>query len=182
MLSIRLIPLLDSSAEEIERETILLRSLSHPNILRVHECFIWEQYLAIVEKYASKFSYEDYEGDEYKIAVEVTSGLLYLHDTKHIMHGNITTEDIYLDANGTSMLGGMSRLQHTADDPDSVYSTAPERLDGRYGFASDIWQLGVVFLKLCLGKRFNKEPHSSSVELQSLVCDFSDNILRHLYD
>ena len=32
-----------------------------------------------------------YEGDKYQIAVEVISGLLYLYDTKYMMHGSITT-------------------------------------------------------------------------------------------
>jgi serine/threonine protein kinase len=95
-----------------------------------------------------------------KIALMVLKGLFHLHKQMHIVHRDIKPANILLNMDGVAKIAdfGISRnLDNTLDCCNTYKGTAvymsPERLQSQpYGFASDIWSLGLCLVECATGK------------------------------
>ncbi|KAK1430912.1 hypothetical protein QVD17_14022 [Tagetes erecta] len=115
----------------------------------------------------------------YKIAVGLASVLAYLHQEcdKLVIHRDIKTSNVMLDANFNARLGdfGLARLIDHDKSPISTLTAgtagylAPEYLHcGKANDKTDVYSYGVVVLEVCCGRR-PLEREVSGLNMVNLV-------------
>lgn len=95
-----------SRLAKIYREVNILRGVSHPNIVRLHEMSETERYIGIVLEYASGGELFDYilthrylkDNAARRLFAQLISGVGYLHK-KGIVHRDLKLENLLLDRN-----------------------------------------------------------------------------------
>ncbi|RWA04167.1 hypothetical protein EKO27_g10937 [Xylaria grammica] len=95
-----------SRIAKIYREVAILRGLSHPNIVRLHEMSETERYIGIILEYASGGELFDYilnhrylkDNAARRLFAQLISGVGYLHK-KGIVHRDLKLENLLLDRN-----------------------------------------------------------------------------------
>lgn len=91
---------------KIYREISILRDLSHPNIVRLHEMVETKSYIGIILEYASGGELFDYilnqrylkDNSARRLFAQLVSGVGYLHK-KGIVHRDLKLENLLLDRN-----------------------------------------------------------------------------------
>lgn len=95
-----------SRLPKIYREISILRELSHPNIVRLHEMVETERYIGIILEYASGGELFDFilnhrylkDNAARRLFAQLVSGVGYLHK-KGIVHRDLKLENLLLDRN-----------------------------------------------------------------------------------
>lgn len=95
-----------SRLPKIYREISILRDLSHPNIVRLHEMVETERHIGIILEYASGGELFDYilthrylkDPTARRLFAQLVSGVGYLHK-KGIVHRDLKLENLLLDQN-----------------------------------------------------------------------------------
>ncbi|KAI0007603.1 hypothetical protein F4779DRAFT_619389 [Xylariaceae sp. FL0662B] len=95
-----------SRLAKIYREVSILRGISHPNIVRLHEMSETERHIGIVLEYASGGELFDYilthrylkDSPARRLFAQLVSGVGYLHK-KGIVHRDLKLENLLLDRN-----------------------------------------------------------------------------------
>ena len=190
--------------DESRNEARVLQQLSHPNIVRFVEHFERRNILYIVMEYAdggdlhqkikNQRNTRMKEDTILHYFVQLCLAVEYLH-SRHILHRDIKTMNIFLTSNGTVKLGdfGISTvLRNTMAMANTVCGTpyyfSPELCKSKpYNNKSDVWALGVVLYELAmlthpfdgtslqqLAQRIVKSPYPSvascySPELKELI-------------
>ena len=162
---------------QFQREVEVLSCIRHPNmVLLLGAC---PEYGCLVYEYMSNGSLDDClfcRGNShplswqlrFKIAAEIGTGLLFLHQTKPepIVHRDLKPGNILLDRNFVAKISdvGLARLvpPSVADSVTQYHMTAtagtfcyidPEyQQTGMLGVKSDIYSLGIIFLQILTGK------------------------------
>ncbi|CUG91988.1 protein kinase, putative [Bodo saltans] len=155
--------------EEARNECKVLQSLRHPNIVRYIEHYELRGILYIVMEYADggDLSHKIKEGNgrglkESTIMYyfsQLSLAIEYLH-SRHVLHRDIKTMNIFLMKNGSVKLGdfGISTvLRNTMGMANTVCGTpyyfSPELCKNRpYNNRSDIWAMGVVLYEMMTTK------------------------------
>lgn len=91
---------------KIYREIAILRDISHPNIVRLHEMVETEKHIGIILEYASGGELFDYilnhrylkDNAARRLFAQLVSGIGYLHK-KGIVHRDLKLENLLLDRN-----------------------------------------------------------------------------------
>ncbi|GJE89092.1 Pkinase-domain-containing protein [Phanerochaete sordida] len=154
---------------KIEREIEVLRTLKHPNIVRLYDVIETDKYIGIILEYASGGELFDHilahrylrEKDACKLFCQLISGVWYIHQKK-IVHRDLKLENLLLDRNRNVIItdfGFANRFEHRSDDLmqtscGSPCYAAPELVisDGLYvGSAVDIWSCGVILYAMLAG-------------------------------
>eukprot|EP00915_Cephaloidophora_sp_WS-2016_P003373 GHVH01004513.1.p1 GENE.GHVH01004513.1~~GHVH01004513.1.p1 ORF type:complete len:584 (+),score=81.74 GHVH01004513.1:177-1754(+) len=166
--------------EEFFNEVELLRSLDHPNIMKIYDCgkdddqcyLVTDVYVGgelfneIIRR--EKFS----EPAAAYVIKQVLSGVKYLH-SRNVVHRDLKPENLLLTNNSKNKKKGdkeslqdefsikiidfgLSTLIRNPDDAlrdrvGSAYYIAPEILKRNYGPACDIWSVGVILFVLLSG-------------------------------
>ena len=158
--------------EAIQKEIKLLENLNHPHVITYFSSFnennnvyIITEYLnggnleSIIKKNIEKKTLVD-EKKVWKLLIQCLSGLVYLHETKKIIHRDIKPDNILLDSEGNLKISdfGVSAIKsEEVEDLVRCHGTvagpinfmSPEMaLGGTYDFKSDIYMLGLTFLSL----------------------------------
>ena len=157
---------------EIKNEVNILKSLSHPNIVKIYEFFDTVLYYYIVTEYCKKgelFSYITNVYNERQLAVlfyQVFSGLCYLHEKK-ILHRDLKLENLMISEVekdivtgeeyfwikiidfGTAKIFQKNRAEKTVIG--SSYYIAPEVLRKKYNEKCDTWSVGVILYMTLAG-------------------------------
>lgn len=151
----------------ISNEVEILRSLSHPNIVKFYEMFkIFnddnEEFIVIIEEYCPKGCLLDYmnnfgfknDMEKKKVQVGLVNAIKYLHE-QGIAHCDIKPENVLLDINCNPKLcdfGFSKNFNKTFDEIKcgSIDYAAPELFkDGSVDFfKSDIWSLGITLFAM----------------------------------
>eukprot|EP00300_Choanocystis_sp_HF-7_P003626 c12760_g1_i1.p1 GENE.c12760_g1_i1~~c12760_g1_i1.p1 ORF type:complete len:405 (-),score=77.63 c12760_g1_i1:1207-2421(-) len=117
------------------------------------------------------------EGALAAVVAQVLTGLRYLHEVRRLVHRDLKPENILLSSDGFAKIAdfGVSKeLENTLANCDSFIGTvtymSPERLDtmravSGYGFAADIWSLGMVVAECAMGQY----PYPPTVTSQFLA-------------
>mmetsp|Transcript_19183 Transcript_19183/g.35037 ORF Transcript_19183/g.35037 Transcript_19183/m.35037 type:complete len:484 (-) Transcript_19183:373-1824(-) len=154
-----------SKKEEIHREIEILKTLDHPNILRLFELFEDEKRFYIVtEALRGRELFEEIlrrgsfnENDTASIMHQLLSAVNYLHQNK-IAHRDLKPENILLEGSteinitlidfGSAISFLNRELKGTIG---STYYISPEVLTGTYNEKCDIWSCGVILYILIAG-------------------------------
>lgn len=151
--------------DHIRREIQLLRSIDHPGIMKMVDCYEDVDYVHIVtEKCTGGELFDkivdnttDYgclpELEAAKIIKSLLEAVQYLH-SKNIVHRDIKPENMLFESNekgaSTKLIDfGLSRT-HGLNDRDMVnqvgtpYYMSPSVLEGKYDRSCDLWAVGVV--------------------------------------
>eukprot|EP00826_Nyctotherus_ovalis_P018307 TRINITY_DN15466_c0_g2_i1.p1 TRINITY_DN15466_c0_g2~~TRINITY_DN15466_c0_g2_i1.p1 ORF type:complete len:548 (-),score=120.59 TRINITY_DN15466_c0_g2_i1:278-1900(-) len=143
------------------QEVLLLKQLSHPNIIRYYTSFIEVECLHILMEYATqgdlhatirkmKYQRKQFEEEEiWRFARELGQGLQYLH-SKNIIHRDIKCLNIFLSHN-TIKIGdlGVSKIVVDREIEGTRVGTplylSPELVKQQpYDYKVDMWALGCV--------------------------------------
>jgi calcium-dependent protein kinase len=156
--------------QTIINEINLLKSLDHPNIMKIYEYFADEQQFYIVSEYCEGGELFDFiqsrgtmnETIIAKIFHQIMSALLYCHNHQ-IIHRDIKPENLLLkeqiesddsdfdikliDFGASLQIDNKKKANQVVGTP---YYVAPEVLMGSYDSKCDIWSAGVIlYIMLC---------------------------------
>ncbi|KLO16569.1 Pkinase-domain-containing protein [Schizopora paradoxa] len=154
---------------KVEREIEVLRTIKHPNIVRLYDVIETDKYIGIILEYASGGELFDHilahrylkEKDACKLFAQLISGVWYIHQKK-IVHRDLKLENLLLDRHRNVIItdfGFANRFEHRTDDLmqtscGSPCYAAPELVisEGAYvGSAVDIWSCGVILYAMLAG-------------------------------
>jgi serine/threonine-protein kinase len=149
--------------EAILRESRLLATLEHPNIVRLIACNEHEDALFVVMEWVEGTSLaRRLEGNaplsspvSMQIARQVLAGLAHAHD-RNLLHGDISADNILLSGKTAKITDfGMARTVHIAEHGaqrvGNPYYLAPEQFHAEAVFASDVYGVGVVLYQMLTG-------------------------------
>lgn len=156
-------------------EAAVLRKLNHPNIVAFKDSFEENNAFYIVMEFIDGGDLEkkiQQRGNSYMterevlfMFVQILSPIAYLHKNK-ILHRDIKPQNCFITKHGIAKIGdfGVARsLDATFDLDKTVIGTpfylAPEIWDNHpYGYAADIYSLGVVLYSMCSLKKHDFTP------------------------
>ena len=150
----------------IEREIIIMKLISHPNIMALYDVWENKNELYLVLEYVEGGELFDFlinngrlnEHDAVKYFRMIISGVSYCHKF-NICHRDLKPENILLDKNGRIKIAdfGMAALetQHKLLETScgSPHYASPEIVAGKnyHGSPSDVWSCGVILFALLTG-------------------------------
>ncbi|AES67806.1 U-box domain-containing protein 52 [Medicago truncatula] len=170
-------PDMTQGEKQFNQEVLVLGSIRHPNIVvLLGAC---PEFGCLIYEYLDNGSLEDrlFQRDNtppipwktrFKIASEIATGLLFLHQTKPepVVHRDLKPANILLDRNYVSKISdvGLARLvppsvenktteYHKTNAAGTFFYIDPEyQQTGLLGVKSDIYSLGVMLLQIITGK------------------------------
>jgi len=168
--------------DHIQREIQLLRSIDHPGIMKMVDCYEDDDYVHIVtEMYTGGELFDKIvnnttdsgclpEDQAAKIIKSLLEAVQYLH-SKDIVHRDIKPANILFESNeeGSSVKlidFGLSRTHGLNDSAmtnqvGTYYYMSPGVLQGKYDRSCDLWAVGIVsYILLCGYPPFNGSSDS----------------------
>jgi len=166
---------------EIQTEISLLRTLDHPNVVRVYETFQDSKTVYIIMEYLkggdllSRKGYTEAEAAE--ILLQICSAIAYCH-SNNVMHRDLKCENVIFDNDSNTKndddddetqdlrvtlidFGLSLRYKKMMTDfCGSLYTMAPEILKRAYTEKADMWSIGVIAYILLSGRR----PYTAQTE------------------
>jgi calcium-dependent protein kinase len=158
-------------SNELERQAVmtevsLLKSVDHPNIIRLHEFYQDEKNYYIITEYCSGGELFERvirlrslsENQAATYMQQIFSVLVYLHD-RNIVHRDLKPENLMMSSNGHD-----ARLKlidfgsayvspkgsFMTEEVGTAYYMAPEVLKHQYNEKCDLWGAGVIlYILLC---------------------------------
>jgi len=158
--------------EILMREIEILKTMDHPNIIKLIDVYEDERFLHLVtelctggelfERIINKTkSAEGHYSEQDACAVikALLSAIEYCHTVHNISHRDLKPENLlFVDSNDSSTLKiidfGLSRyddeVNHMTTRVGTPYYIAPEVLDRKYDKECDLWSIGVImYILLC---------------------------------
>uniref|UniRef100_A0A3B0N531 non-specific serine/threonine protein kinase n=1 Tax=Theileria annulata TaxID=5874 RepID=A0A3B0N531_THEAN len=167
--------------EALLREVEVLKSLDHPNIMKIFEFFEDEKYYYFVtELYTGGELFDEIvsrkrlnEYDAARITKQILSGITYMHKHK-IVHRDLKPENLILESKSINsniriidfgLSTYYSEDQKLTDKIGTAYYIAPEVLKGVYDEKCDVWSIGVILYILLSGyPPFNGQNESEIIK------------------
>lgn len=150
----------------IEREIIIMKLISHPNLMALYDVWENKNELYLVLEYVEGGELFDFlinngilsESDAVKYFKMIISGVAYCHKF-NICHRDLKPENILLDKNGKIKIAdfGMAALETQQKlletSCGSPHYASPEIVTGAnyHGSPSDVWSCGVILYALLTG-------------------------------
>jgi calcium-dependent protein kinase len=158
--------------EETNTEIEILKSLDHPNIIKLFEYFSDKEKYYLITEYCKEGDLSQIMRKQSKmpeeeagyIMYQIFKALVYCHKRENpIIHRDIKLENIVASKKNDKNLYdiklidfGISKILKNPENETqikgSLYYIAPEVLTKKYDEKCDIWSSGVVFFKLVTGK------------------------------
>ncbi|OAY54552.2 hypothetical protein MANES_03G076800v8 [Manihot esculenta] len=152
----------EQKVEELEKEIEVVSKVSHSNLVNpIGYCIEKQGRLLVIEFIASKSLKAHLHGNEklawstrMKIATACAKGLEYLHESCKIMHGNISSNNIFLDNNLEPKIAsfGLAKFYRPSFKTNIFVNTEDHT---EVSEKSDIYDFGVVLLELITGRGGN---------------------------
>lgn len=153
--------------ESIQREVAILKSLDHPNIIRIHECYEdGDQFYIITElcnggevfaKIIETGSFSEAQAAMY--VRQILSVVIYLHE-RNLVHRDLKPENFLLSTTsedatlkvidfGTAAYFEQGKL--LTERIGTPYYIAPEILEHNYNEKADLWSTGICMFIMLSG-------------------------------
>ena len=188
--------------ENVKRELVNHRGLTHPNVVGFIECAVTDKHLAIVLEYASGGELFDRvlkspgghfaEAEGRYFFQQLISGVAYCH-AKGVAHRDLKLENALLDGGAVPRLKicdfGYSKNSFIDSDPKSTVGTpayiAPEVLERKPydGKTADVWSCGVTLFVMLCGKypfedrRRPRDFRSTIVKIRNCEYEIPRNVV-----
>ncbi len=176
-----------------DNEITILKSVDHPNIIKLYECYYDTNYYYMVEEYLPGGDLYDYvkkqkyfsEKKAAFIIYQILSALNHLH-SKRIVHRDLKPENIvFIETASNDLLiklidFGTSvylKSDHLTQELGTIYYIAPEVFKNYYNEKADIWSTGIILYTMLCGHppfRGNKEDDIKKKILTGKV-EFPEN-------
>ncbi|CAG9314706.1 unnamed protein product [Blepharisma stoltei] len=157
----------EASKANLEKEINILKTLDHPNIVRIYEYFEDSKRLYVIMEFCKGGElFEEIikrqtfsEKHAAQIMYQLFSAVAYLHNLM-IIHRDLKPENILLEEKngdlniklidfGTATYSGASRAR--GEISGTAYYISPEALVGHYTEKCDLWSCGVIMYILLSG-------------------------------
>ena len=150
----------------LRSEISILRSLNHPNIILMFDCFETDREFCVVTEYAQGELFQILEDDQRlpevevrKIAKQLVQALHYLHSNR-IIHRDMKPQNVLIGSHGTVKLCdfGFARAMSaqtivlTSIKGTPLYMSPELVQEKPYDHTADLWSLGVILYELYKGK------------------------------
>lgn len=171
-----------SIRRRLHLETQLMKTLNHPNVLKMYETFETDKHLMIALEYISGGDLLSFLRKRIKVSEQIAKfifkqlmeGLKYMH-SQGIIHRDVKLDNILIDTDSTIKLCdlGVSKLIRPGEIMMEQCGTpayiAPEIIQGENysGFGADLWSSGVVLYSLLSGTMPFKANNMN--DLQNLI-------------
>lgn len=158
---------MEGISDRLHQESSLLKQIDHPFIISLYEIIEDSSNLYLIMENLDNGSLSDFirkngplnDNDTQKVFLQLISAVSYLHNTLHIVHRDIKTENIMIDSNMNIRLidFGFARFvslpnQFMTTNCGSFAYASPELISRQpYTSASDIWSLGIVIYTITTG-------------------------------
>ncbi|XP_020017696.2 sperm motility kinase 2B-like [Castor canadensis] len=171
----------EQSFTSISSEVAIMKSIEHPNIVRLFHVIESKKSVYMVMEFASGGDLHDYvlekgqveEGEARKLFYQITCALSYCH-SKGIVHHDLKPENILVDGSGSVKLSdfGLSAIVQAGEKLLMFCGTdvfwAPELFDGKAyeGPPVDVWSLGMTLYYILTGSLPFSEDTTCELEQQ----------------
>lgn len=167
--------------QELQNEIAILRTLDHPNIVRLYEVYVNKHntiYMVLElcdgGDLHKRQPYSEKEAAKY--THQLLSAILYMHERgvvhRDLKYENILFESCSPDADIKVIDFGLSKkflgetLQDMYDRVGTIYTMAPQVLQGVYSSQADLWSIGVIcYMLLSSSKPFWHQRRRNMVDL-----------------
>ncbi|CAB4392721.1 unnamed protein product [Rhizophagus irregularis] len=182
MVAVKRIKLEGKMSDEIEQlmhEVELLKSLSHPSVVKYEAFIMTDDHINIILEYVENGSLlhtlKSFGAFPEKLVgsyvVKILEGLVYLH-TKQVVHCDLKAANILTTKNGNVKLSdfgvslNLKMMEHVSTEVAGTPNwMAPEVIELKgASTASDIWSLGCTIIELLTGK----PPYSDLLAMTAL--------------
>jgi len=173
--------------EELRNEIEILKSLDHPNIVKAFEVFENKAQIYIVMEICTggdlyrRLPYS--EKDSAKITSKLCSAIAYMH-SKDVVHRDLKFENIMFESKDSNsevkvIDFGLSKKflpeEHhrtMTEGVGTIYTMAPQVLQGIYTSKADLWSVGVIsFMLLSSQKPFYNKRRRKVID-RIMRCDY----------
>ncbi|XP_043834588.1 serine/threonine-protein kinase DCLK3 isoform X2 [Dromiciops gliroides] len=189
---------LKGKEDMVDSEIFIIRSLSHPNIVKLHEVYETAAQIFLILEYVRggdlfdailehvKFS----EQDAACMITDLGRALVHMHD-KRIVHRDLKPENLLVQRNAdkstTLKLADFGLAKHVVKPLFTVCGTptyvAPEILSEKgYGLEVDIWAAGVILYVLLCGFPPFRSQERDQEELFAIIQRGRFDFLRPYWD
>ena len=156
----------DNKTTEFMSEIQMLKSLDHPNIVKIFEYFKDSRRIYVVMEYCSGGEvFEEIlknkllsEVNSAKIMQQIFSVFYYLHE-KNIIYRNLRPENILLEENDNTLSIKLINFENAVTTNGFIsgisspqYFCAPEMITGEYSCKADVYSAGVILSILLSGQ------------------------------
>ncbi|XP_059018132.1 serine/threonine-protein kinase DCLK3 [Mustela lutreola] len=176
---------LKGKEDMVDSEILIIQSLSHPNIVKLHEVYETDAEIYLIMEYVQggdlfdaiiesvKFA----ERDAALMLMDLCRALVHLHD-KSIVHRDLKPENLLVqrneDKSTTLKLADFGLAKHVVRPIFTVCGTptyvAPEILSEKgYGLEVDMWAAGVILYILLCGFPPFRSPERDQDELFNII-------------
>ncbi|XP_004635357.1 serine/threonine-protein kinase DCLK3 [Octodon degus] len=169
----------------IDSEILIIQSLSHPNIVKLHEVYEMEMEIYLIMEYVQGGDLFDAiiesvkfpEPEAALLIMDLCKALVHMHD-KNIVHRDLKPENLLVqlneDKSTTLKLADFGLAKHVVRPIFTVCGTptyvAPEILSEKgYGLEVDMWAAGVILYILLCGFPPFRSPERDQDELFNII-------------
>lgn len=162
----------------LDREIEIMKSLSHPNIIKLFDVIRERHTIFIIMEMCDKGDFSKFlnnrplkEKHAHRFLHQITNGLKYLHEHK-IIHRDLKPQNILLTRNYTLKISdfGLAKIFNDTMSETicgSPLYMAPEILTyQKYNSKADLWSVGIILYEMLSGNT----PYNSK-SIYELVCD-----------
>ncbi|XP_037375898.1 serine/threonine-protein kinase DCLK3 [Talpa occidentalis] len=169
----------------VDSEILIIQSLSHPNIVKLHEVYETDTEIYLIMEYVQGGDLFDAiiesvkfpERDAALMLMDLCKALVHMHD-KSIVHRDLKPENLLVqrneDKSTTLKLADFGLAKHVVRPIFTVCGTptyvAPEILSEKgYGLEVDMWAAGVILYILLCGFPPFRSPERDQDELFNII-------------
>jgi len=188
MKSIQLRRISAEFVEELRNEVEILRNLDHPNIVKAYETYDNSKQIFMIMELCSGgdlYARSPYsEKESAKHIGKLLSALKHMHD-RGIIHRDLKFENIMFENNSPNAeiklidFGLSAKFSETNpylyDGVGTIYTMAPQVLQGVYTKRADLWSVGVITFVLLSGEKPFYHRKRRKVIDKIMRCDYNFN-------